>query len=145
MENIKVEVWGVFLLKRKHVLIFEIISFIFFSALTVFLFSYDFKFHAGENYYNFHAKYAKYFSLATTILIIIETQFLWLRISNAQLELIKKQKKKIEQQNRNINDSLSYASRIQTALLPSSKKMDRILSDHFIYYKPRDIVSGDFY
>ena len=145
MKDLKVEAWGVFLLTRKQVLIFEIISFLFFSALTVFLFTYDFKFHAGEDYYNFHAKYAKYFSLACTILVIIETQFLWLRITKAQLELIEKQKTKIEKQNKNITDSLSYASRIQTALLPSSKKMDRILSDHFIYYKPRDIVSGDFY
>jgi len=145
MKELKIEVWGIFLLSRKQVLIFEIFFFIFFSALSVFLFTYDFKFHAGEDAYNFHAKYAKYFSLAATIAIIIETQFLWQRITKAQLKLIAAQKVKIEQQNKNIKDSLSYASRIQTALLPSTKKMNRILSDHFIYYKPRDIVSGDFY
>jgi len=145
MKDLKIEVWGVFLLTRKQVLIFEMVFFLFFSVLTVFLFTYDFKFHAGENYYNFHAKYAKYASLTSLILIIIETQFLWLKITKAHLNLIKKQKTKIEKQNRNINDSLNYASRIQSALLPSTKKMDSILSDHFIYYKPRDIVSGDFY
>jgi len=145
MEDLKIEVWGVFLLTRRQVLIFEMVFFIFFSALTVFLFSYDFKYHAGEDYYNFHAEYAKYASLTCIILIIIETQFLWQRITKAHLNLIQKQKQKIEQQNKNINDSLNYASRIQTALLPSNKKMNSVLNDHFIYYKPRDIVSGDFY
>ncbi|MBN1252120.1 MAG: SpoIIE family protein phosphatase [Bacteroidales bacterium] len=159
MDELKIEVWGVFSLTKKQILIFEIIFFSFFMLLTVFLFSYDFKIHAGNDSYNFHAKYAKYFSLASTILIIIEAQFLWLKFTQAQLELIEKQKseileknrilheqkEKIEYQNQSIRDSLSYASKIQNALLPSNKKMERLLSDHFIYYKPRDIVSGDFY
>ena len=42
-------------------------------------------------------------------------------------------------------DSIKYASRIQSALLPSEKKMKRLLGDFFLFYKPRDIVSGDFY
>jgi serine phosphatase RsbU (regulator of sigma subunit) len=69
------------------------------------------------------------------------------------------QKEKIEQQNVNleiqnkeilaqkleITDSIKYAKRIQSALLPSTKIAKKYVDDIFILYKPRDIVSGDFY
>jgi len=51
----------------------------------------------------------------------------------------------IERQNRNIMASLSYAGRIQSALLPSTKKIQRHLPESFIFLKPREKVSGDFY
>lgn len=44
-----------------------------------------------------------------------------------------------------ITDSMNYAQRIQQSFLTSEKVLDRILKDYFILYKPRDIVSGDFY
>jgi len=44
-----------------------------------------------------------------------------------------------------ITDSINYASRIQKAVLPLRDHFDKVFSDHFILYKPRDIVSGDFY
>jgi len=48
----------------------------------------------------------------------------------------------LEQKNKDITDSLHYASRIQQAVLPATK----ILEPYgFIYYRPKDIVSGDFY
>ena len=47
--------------------------------------------------------------------------------------------------NKHITDSINYARRIQTAALPSKKMIDNILPEHFILFKPRDIVSGDFY
>jgi len=56
-----------------------------------------------------------------------------------------KQKVLIEEQNRNITDSIKYASRIQSALLPPAEQMQRVLPNHFVFYKPRDIVSGDFF
>jgi serine phosphatase RsbU (regulator of sigma subunit) len=55
------------------------------------------------------------------------------------------QKKDIEKQNLHITDSINYASRIQKALLPTSDKFNKAITEHFIYYRPRDIVSGDFY
>jgi len=103
MDDIKVEIWGVLYLTRKQVLIFELFFFIFFSGLTVFLFTYTFKFHAESVSYNFHAKYAKYFSLATTILVIMEAQFFWLKITKAQLELIGLQNAEIIEKNEEIN------------------------------------------
>jgi serine phosphatase RsbU (regulator of sigma subunit) len=51
----------------------------------------------------------------------------------------------INKQNHEIIDSISYAERIQAAMLPPSTYITELLNDNFILYKPRDIVSGDFY
>ncbi|MCF6366625.1 MAG: PAS domain S-box protein [Bacteroidales bacterium] len=53
--------------------------------------------------------------------------------------------KKIEKQKKNITDNIQYASYIQEALLPPETQVTEYLSDSFILFKPRDIVSGDFY
>ncbi len=58
---------------------------------------------------------------------------------------IEKQKLEIEEQRRHIMDSIHYARRIQTAILPSDDFIKKSFSNHFIYYRPKDIVSGDFY
>jgi ligand-binding sensor domain-containing protein/serine phosphatase RsbU (regulator of sigma subunit) len=55
------------------------------------------------------------------------------------------QKEEIETKNRDITDSITYAQRIQTSILPSIKKLQDSFSGCFIFYQPRDIVSGDFY
>lgn len=55
------------------------------------------------------------------------------------------QKEEIEIKNRDITDSINYAQRIQTSILPPIKKLQQSFSGSFIYYLPRDIVSGDFY
>lgn len=52
---------------------------------------------------------------------------------------------KIEKQNEDITHSIIYAQRIQKALLPSENLFGQYFSEYFIFYKPRDIVSGDFY
>lgn len=59
---------------------------------------------------------------------------------NAELEA---QKKEISNKNEHITNSIEYAQRIQFALMKSDKKIP--FKEHFILYKPRDIVSGDFY
>ena len=58
---------------------------------------------------------------------------------------IENQKNKIEKQAIEITDSITYAKRIQEALLPSQDILRKMLKDYFILFKPRDIVSGDFY
>jgi serine phosphatase RsbU (regulator of sigma subunit) len=55
------------------------------------------------------------------------------------------QKGIIEQKNKDITDSINYAQRIQQAILPLKEDIRKTLPDSFILYKPRDIVSGDFY
>ncbi|MDX1651145.1 MAG: 7TM diverse intracellular signaling domain-containing protein [Brumimicrobium sp.] len=60
-------------------------------------------------------------------------------------EKIKEQKILLEEQHRDMLGSIKYAQRIQEAILPSESHVKRILPESFIYYVPRDIVSGDFY
>jgi serine phosphatase RsbU (regulator of sigma subunit) len=55
------------------------------------------------------------------------------------------QKKIIEEKNKSILDSIRYAERIQGALLTPKSYLEEHLKDHFVFYKPKDIVSGDFY
>jgi len=55
------------------------------------------------------------------------------------------QKEEIEVKNRDITDSLNYAQRIQASILPSIKKLHDAFTGSFVFYQPRDIVSGDFY
>ena len=58
---------------------------------------------------------------------------------------ISDQKLIIEEKNTEITNSINYARRIQSALLPSAGYMKKVLGDHFLLFKPKDIVSGDFY
>lgn len=89
--------------------------------------------------------------------ILIQEQLLFVSIFTLVLVLILllvvykyyKEKKKtytlLETTNRNVFDSISYARRIQQSILTEEKEIKRYLPDSFIYYKPKDIVSGDFY
>ncbi len=58
---------------------------------------------------------------------------------------IQRQKDEISDQKKEIMDSIHYAQRIQKAVLPSDRMVEQNLPEHFIFYLPRDIVSGDFY
>ncbi len=58
---------------------------------------------------------------------------------------IEKQKEEIEEQKKHIMDSIYYARRIQNAILPSFHMISQHLKNYFIFYLPKDIVSGDFY
>ena len=51
----------------------------------------------------------------------------------------------IKEQKEEITDSINYARRIQEAILPRGEDIENALEDYFILYKPKDIVSGDFY
>lgn len=51
----------------------------------------------------------------------------------------------LEKSNQNIRDSIKYAQRIQSSLLPREELLEKSMDDYFIYYQPRDVVSGDFY
>lgn len=62
-----------------------------------------------------------------------------------QNQRIRTANKILAYQKKQITDSIEYASRIQTAILPPGDYLHKIIPDHFILYKPRDIVSGDFY
>lgn len=62
-----------------------------------------------------------------------------------QKEEIDKQKEQIEEYFVQVTDSIKYAQKIQEAILPPESYVRRLLPDSFILYRPKDIVSGDFY
>ncbi len=79
----------------------------------------------------------------------IETQYNALEIQNEKItnqkEEIEIQRNKIAGQNREIKDSILYAKRIQTAVMPDHTSIGNLLPDYFVLFRPKDIVSGDFY
>jgi len=75
-----------------------------------------------------------------------------LRITYKQKQVIEtknketeQQKQIIEEKNKGITDSINYARRIQQALLPPDRLLDKNPGDYFVLFQPKDIVSGDFY
>ncbi len=70
---------------------------------------------------------------------------------NTQITLKKSKDKiakyvlEIENKNKQIIDSITYAKRIQDAILPTSKMFTNKIANTFVFFKPKDIVSGDFY
>jgi PAS domain S-box-containing protein len=56
----------------------------------------------------------------------------------------KRIEKEIQVQNRKIQDSINYAERIQSSILPEVARIRRAFPKSFVYYKPRDVISGDF-
>ncbi len=64
---------------------------------------------------------------------------------NERTREVVEQKEEIEVKNRDITDSINYAQRIQASILPPMKRLQQVFSGSFIFYQPRNIVSGDFY
>ena len=52
---------------------------------------------------------------------------------------------KLAEHHKEITDSIQYAKRIQEAILPSLQSMNEHIKNGFLYYKPKDVVAGDFY
>ena len=63
----------------------------------------------------------------------------------SQKEEVERQRDLVEEKSKEITDSIHYAKRIQQALLASDTFLKKHIADYFIFYKPKDIVSGDFY
>ncbi|MBW6484032.1 MAG: SpoIIE family protein phosphatase [Vicingaceae bacterium] len=86
------------------------------------------------------------------VLVFAGVMYNRFKISQKQKNIIEEkeqetnlQKQIIEEKHKEITDSIQYAKRIQSAILPSKKLVDKYLPDSFILYKPKDIVAGDFY
>jgi serine phosphatase RsbU (regulator of sigma subunit) len=84
---------------------------------------------------------------AGLILVLLLTIFIFRSYQQKQKSnlLLSEKNKIIEEKNKNITDSIEYALRIQTAILPSQKTVNQYLENSFILYKPKGIVAGDFY
>ena len=63
----------------------------------------------------------------------------------AERDEIKTQKAIIEEKNEEILSSISYAKRLQSSMLPAKADIGKHFQEHFLFYRPRDIISGDFY
>ncbi|MES2763349.1 MAG: tetratricopeptide repeat protein [Bacteroidota bacterium] len=62
-----------------------------------------------------------------------------------QKTIIDKAYHELTEKNKDITDSIKYAQRIQEAIFPSASHFSNLLPQSFVYFKPKDIVSGDFY
>ena len=89
------------------------------------------------------------FALIFFFLVLIFRLFQQKRKANKILEQQNKkislQRDQIFEKNIEINDSIEYARKIQDALLPPKRLFENIIPDSFVFFKPRDIVSGDYY
>ncbi len=79
------------------------------------------------------------------VLLFAGVLFNRFRLIRKQKDIIEEQKAMVDEKNKSITDSINYAQRIQKALLASDDLLGKHLKDHFILFKPKDIVSGDFY
>lgn len=79
------------------------------------------------------------------VLVLVVIVFRSYKQKQKANKIISKQKELVEEKNTEILSSINYARRIQTALLTSDNYLKKYLKDYFILYKPKDIVSGDFY
>ncbi|MBI3133949.1 MAG: tetratricopeptide repeat protein [Bacteroidetes bacterium] len=98
------------------------------------------------------------FYLAGAVVILLLVAFLGIAlyrsnaVKNKANEMLQKkneeinhQKELVEEKNKEITDSINYAKRIQNAILPPQRLVEKVLPDAFILYRPKDIVAGDFY
>jgi serine phosphatase RsbU (regulator of sigma subunit) len=63
----------------------------------------------------------------------------------AQRDMVAAQRDLVSVQKKEITDSIDYAQRIQQAVLPGKEYLDQIMHEYFVFFKPKDVVSGDFY
>ena len=76
---------------------------------------------------------------------LVERQKELVNMVRSATDEIRIQKEEVEFQRDKLTDSINYAQRIQNAALPKKEYMDAIMPEYFVLFKPRDIVSGDFY
>ncbi len=88
-----------------------------------------------------------YSALVVLVIIMALAVLLYkgLKENKEKNKIISEQKHLVEEKNKDITDSINYAKKIQEAILPPKELKYAIFSNAFVYFKPRDIVSGDFY
>lgn len=93
------------------------------------------------------AKVILYSVITGLILIVFFSLLLFKRWKQAQSQkqIIEEKNKLVERKNEEILDSITYAKRIQTAILPSMQLLNELIPNQFVLYLPKDIVAGDFY
>ncbi len=92
---------------------------------------------------NLKMKKQKYY--AASLLLGFVFVFVFLIMYLYKNRKIRHKNRLLAYQKKQITDSIEYASRIQTAILPPGDFITKLIPQHFIVFKPRDVVSGDFY
>ncbi len=154
----KIKFLGIFPVSRSQFIGIETFFFILFFMMTIFFFAYSFPAYIEDPMILFHARFLKYAALLSTFFIVIEAQYVFNAMIKQQKQIIEQQNIKlfeqkeeiasqleiISEQKKNITDGIIYASTIQQALLPECGEIIKPF-DYFILYRPKEIVSGDFY
>jgi len=99
----------------------------------------------NQRYYYMLGALVLLMGLVVTVFIAWRQKIRTNKILNLQKQEIEAQRDQISSQNEKITDSIVYASRIQKAMLPPESVINNLFPDHFVFFKPRDVVSGDFY
>jgi serine phosphatase RsbU (regulator of sigma subunit)/Tfp pilus assembly protein PilF len=93
-----------------------------------------------------------FIAIAAAVAIIAIVIYRSLKLAKKQKAVIEQQKlmvdeknRAIEEKQREIIDSITYAKRLQEAILPPLEFITKNLPENFVFYKPKDIVAGDFY
>ncbi|MFL5754610.1 MAG: SpoIIE family protein phosphatase [Bacteroidia bacterium] len=114
----------------------------------------SFSFTILPPWYRTNWAYAAYLLLLIAFVwLIVKLNTRRLKDQNIRLEntitertqTIVHQKAELEHKNQEITDSINYAKRIQLSILPDLKEINKSWADTFVFYQPKDIVSGDFY
>ena len=95
-------------------------------------------------------KQQEYITFGITLLLLLIGVFLFIvykrwKLTQIQKETIEEQKHYIEKEKQQTEDSINYAKSIQKAAFPSLFEVKRLFPDSFVFFQPKDIVSGDFY
>jgi len=116
--------------KSKHLLIFDSLLLI---AITISLLSSEVR--------SLYYKIFTISSFSTTFLLA----YIVIHVKEKFENKIESKNQSLEEINKDITDSINYAKQIQEAILPPLENIKNVFPDSFVLYKPRDIVSGDFY
>lgn len=94
-----------------------------------------------------HQRVVNYITLAALVLVLGFLAVAWrsYRAKKKAHDIITEQKIIVDEKNRNITDSIRYASHLQTALMPQEQIVNEQARSTFIFFQPKDIVSGDFF
>lgn len=86
-----------------------------------------------------------FMEVLTPILLLFYILYSFISAQKRTQEIMNEQIKLVRKQKNEITDSIQYAKRIQSAILPPLNLLDSQLKDHFVLYQPKDIIAGDFY
>ncbi len=92
-------------------------------------------------------KTQSYFLIFALLLTVVALSLIYSRfkLTQKQKHIIEEQKLVVDLKNKEIIESINYAKRLQDAILPGSQQLNASFAENFVFYKPKDIVAGDFY